>query len=656
MKTIKRIIALLLLLSLTFAVACTKVPGGDNEATDKPAETDVQTTDAPDSGETAAPTDTSVPTEQITASPTIQPTKEATPAPTQQATPVPTEKVVQIGQVKYTSKYTASYDNDFPENLLGTVVNLNTEGTETPVKNTQITLDKGKTTIPNANWQGYEQGQLSVEYNTSNGGTFGVKCFMDDSGNGIKLKVDVSGKKLHIDNYGKTIDLSQFLKAAGSTKFNFVCTYKNTIYVYVVKKLAAKIVLKNGKMNIYGDASSTSYDSVSAGNVNENGRKWMVSAESGQMTFSKIYVYNSGKEITKMKIQATPIGNNKLGLDITNKTDLVGICYTMWFNAIFGNGTGEIKNVPNVSELLKEYKFSKEKGFYKDNGQTKNQETAFHFWAEPAQGYYRSTDKQAHRNNLTLLAAANVDFLVLDYTFAQAPTYAPGTSAWKTYIDGPMNALLDTIMEMRAEGKKTPYVVLWPNDDTMFGYMKSYYLDQEKWADCFVYWDGNPFIMRWQKKGNNTYDGLTVRAMYGLQGKVSTGQWSFLEIDNSKTVSYDANGKAEHMTCCVASQRNYMSYTDMAEGRDGGKFWNKQWKNVFNVHPKIVTITWWNEWAAQLYNIPGAGYIFTDNFNQEYSRDIEPMKGGHGDQYYKWLIEYVSAYKNHEKCPELYEK
>ncbi len=340
------------------------------------------------------------------------------------------------------------------------------------------------------------------------------------------------------------------------------------------------------------------------------------------------------------------------GLDITDKKDLVGICYTMWFNAIFGNGTDEIKDVPNVSELLKTYKFSKEKGFYKDNGETSNKLTYFHFWAEPEQGYYRSTDKAAHRHNLELLQAAGVDFLVLDYTFATGDAYAPGTSAWRTYIDGPMNALLDTICEMRGEGKKTPYVVLWPNDETMFGHMKEHYLDVEKWKDCFVYWDGKPFIMRWQAK-NMTYDDLTVRAMYGLQGKVKTGQWSFLEIDNSKTVSYDENGEPEHMTACVASQMNYMSYTDCAKGRDNGEFWHSQWQNVFDVHPKIVTVTWWNEWAAQLYHFDGAGYIFTDNFNEEFSRDVEPMKGGHGDTYYKWLIEYIRAYKNHEACPEI---
>ena len=93
-----------------------------------------------------------------------------------------------------------------------------------------------------------------------------------------------------------------------------------------------------------------------------------------------------------------------------------------------------------------------------------------------------------------------------------------------------------------------------------------------------------------------------------------------------------------------------------AHGRDGGRFWNRQWQTAFEVHPKIVTVTWWNEWCAQLYKVDGVGYIFTDNFDIEHSRDIEPMEGGHGDQYYKWLCEYIRAYRAGEPCPDLTEK
>jgi hypothetical protein len=32
------------------------------------------------------------------------------------------------------------------------------------------------------------------------------------------------------------------------------------------------------------------------------------------------------------------------------------------------------------------------------------------------------------------------------------------------------------------------------------------------------------------------------------------------------------------------------------------------------------------------------------------------MEGGHGDQYYKWMVEYISAYKGGLECPVLIEE
>lgn len=370
--------------------------------------------------------------------------------------------------------------------------------------------------------------------------------------------------------------------------------------------------------------------------------------------------FNEGKVEYKMEtvgsektVVATPLEGHSLGLDITNKKDLVSICYTMWFNAINGNGTEPITDALNVEELTAKYGFSTKYGFGNETEQH-NRITRFHYWSEPAQGYYRSTDKDAIRNNMTLLYKAGVDFIILDYTYANAGGYSPGKSAWETYINGPSTALLDTIMEMRAEGLGTPYVVFWLSSDSMYELIKEHFYSVEKWRDCFVYWDNKPLLLDWQYESRDQ-DFFKVKGMYGLQGVVGENQWSYLEVNNSKTVAYDADGNPEHVCACVATQETYMSY-HTAHGRDGGKFWNNQWKTAFKHHPKIVTVTWWNEWCAQLFKIDNVGYVFTDNFNQEYSRDIEPMKGGHGDQYYKWLCEYIRYYKSGLDCPKLYEE
>src|SRR5438093_1263384 len=43
--------------------------------------------------------------------------------------------------------------------------------------------------------------------------------------------------------------------------------------------------------------------------------------------------------------------------------------------------------------------------------------------------------------------------------------------------------------------------------------------------------------------------------------------------------------------------------------------------------------------------------MFVDTFNQPNSRDIEPMKGGHGDNYYYQMVSNIRRYKGVRKPP-----
>ena len=128
--------------------------------------------------------------------------------------------------------------------------------------------------------------------------------------------------------------------------------------------------------------------------------------------------FNEGKvdyAIVDGTVIATPQDGYSLGLDITDRTDLIGICYTMWFNAIHGDGEGKLEGCLNVEELIAQYGFSAKYGFGNEKEQH-NHLHQFHYWSEPAQGYYRSTDTDAIRNNMRLLYKAGVDFLILKGT------------------------------------------------------------------------------------------------------------------------------------------------------------------------------------------------------------------------------------------------
>jgi hypothetical protein len=64
--------------------------------------------------------------------------------------------------------------------------------------------------------------------------------------------------------------------------------------------------------------------------------------------------------------------------------------------------------------------------------------------------------------------------------------------------------------------------------------------------------------------------------------------------------------------------------------------------------PRFIFVTGWNEWIAGRFaefNGVKLPVMFVDQFDQEHSRDIEPMRGGHGDDYYWQLVNYIRRYK-----------
>ncbi len=327
------------------------------------------------------------------------------------------------------------------------------------------------------------------------------------------------------------------------------------------------------------------------------------------------------------------------GLDITKKTDIVSICYSTWFTKILGEKTKD-PNPPNITEILAG---NREWGGLHE----------FHYWAKPALGYYKSDDKDVIRTHMTQLSDAGVDFIIIDNTNA-AKSWI-GTRDWKLFVTLPCEAILDTIVEMRAEGLKTPYLVFWSgvSPDSGWAVVNATYeqfLSQEKWKDCFVYWEGKPFMITTDLL-EDLPQNLTLRKMWGLNPQPQEEVWSFLNITNLPNP--DRDGYTEQMCVCTATQETYMSLPT-AHGRNHGIFMYTQWQNAFQNRPKVITITWWNEWAAQRFEENGAN-LFVDNYTQEYSRDIEPMEGGHGDQYYQWMKEYIRAYRALEECPVLVE-
>ena len=61
--------------------------------------------------------------------------------------------------------------------------------------------------------------------------------------------------------------------------------------------------------------------------------------------------------------------------------------------------------------------------------------------------------------------------------------------------------------------------------------------------------------------------------------------------------------------------------------------------------PPFVITTGWNEWTAGKYERPNLPVVFVDQFDQEFSRDIEPVTNLHGDNYYYQMVAGIRRYK-----------
>jgi hypothetical protein len=298
-----------------------------------------------------------------------------------------------------------------------------------------------------------------------------------------------------------------------------------------------------------------------------------------------------------------------------------------------------------------------------------------HHWGEPELGYYLMTDPFVIRKHASMLSDAGVDVVLFD------TTNPPWT--WKNEYE----ALCRAYTEMRAEGNKTPSIGFIAPFGDPTPVVNKVWEDLYKpglWKDLWFVWEGKPFILANKKfiKEPEMLDFFTFRRPMPdyWNGPNGTDQWSWLEV-YPQHVFKNSQGEIEQMSVGVA--QNALSNTPgpapMAH-KDGamGRSWHngarderegavhlglnfvEQWKRALEVDPKFIFVTGWNEWTAGRYyewskytdeDCYHPGGMFVDQYNHEYSRDCEPMVGGHTDSYYYQLASWIRRYKGVSALP-----
>ena len=109
---------------------------------------------------------------------------------------------------------------------------------------------------------------------------------------------------------------------------------------------------------------------------------------------------------------------------------------------------------------------------------------SFH-WGEPECGYFLSQDEYVIRRDISMLADAGVDVLIMDVTNA--------VRYWDEW-----NVLFPVMQKMKAEGNKVPKVCFWAFNGPCITVVQDLYdriYKQNKYKDLWFEWQGKPLIL-----------------------------------------------------------------------------------------------------------------------------------------------------------------
>ena len=299
----------------------------------------------------------------------------------------------------------------------------------------------------------------------------------------------------------------------------------------------------------------------------------------------------------------------------------------------------------------------------------------FHWWGEPELGYYKSDDEYVIRRHMAMLSAAGVDVLVMDQT-----------NYWN--YERSRGAVFETCEKMRAEGLETPQISLFTHSDPNVlreAYETIY--SKGKYKDLWFEWKGKPLHVGTMGEADGEIkEFFTIRRCWAWCA--ADDFWTWVDHYPQTYAWHGDPNVAEEISVSVSEHpisnigRSYREgkmpaideKTKVSKFADKGLFFEDQWKRALEVDPEFVFVTGWNEWIAMRFEFSDPGWMvpmfttwatagmfgegikpgysfFVDSYNKEYSRDIEPMKGGYGDDYYYQMVANIRKYKGVRAIP-----
>lgn len=425
---------------------------------------------------------------------------------------------------------------------------------------------------------------------------------------------------------------------------------------------------------------------------------------------------------------------NEVGAPKNDKRRVVGIFYITWHS----DGLANLK-APYRADVSKVLDKAPEARLDGDNPAWTG--GSYH-WGEPELGYFLSRDEYVIRKDMSMLADAGVDVLVMDVT--NAVRY---WDEWET--------LFTTMQKMKAEGNKVPRFCFWAFNGPVITVVQDLYdkiYKANKYRDLWYYWDGKPLLLcngkpKFDANGggvqnpNPHYDVkaltdvsnphyqdpdytqqyytdytkavknfFTLRTMWwgyyewaGERFVGTEGNWSFgydlgdERVCNLPPDSLVSTWQGEREQAAVTPAQHPISIIGKSWTREHkepklndhdmpeptyvpwlgktvdnptayGIYFQDRWDEALKSDPQFLYLNDWNEWTAGKYKsgkapgseLPGPTtflgrenpFYFVDQYNSEFNRTIQPMKGDYTDNYYMQMAQNIRRYKGVRPIPE----
>ncbi len=301
---------------------------------------------------------------------------------------------------------------------------------------------------------------------------------------------------------------------------------------------------------------------------------------------------------------------------------------------------------------------------------------AFHYWGEPLYGYYSSSDPFVLTRHAELLTNAGIQYLLFD-----------ATNGFE-YM-GAALALCKAFQKFSDQGFSVPKIAWYSNTHSNNVIDKLYdsFYSQDLYKDLWFMVDGKPFTVArtstWSDEQYAKYTSFfTVQEAQWPDDPANLSEgfpWQDFDFPQN---NFDALGGTISVSSAQAPGLNMAdpnsalgrSY-DHTKGINGdesfvlGKNFETEWETAFHPDPdetgevNNVFMTGWNEWMAIKQNRNGV-INFCDQYNEEYSRDMEMERGILGDSAYlqmarngkKWLYSEGKHYAYQTKTIDLDEE